>query len=61
MIVYTSYDGYIVGWGTLALLNSAIAQLQGRSAILWFLLSLIFGPVATFFLLITYDRPSSYR
>ena len=48
------YSGYFVGWGTLALLNAAIAQLQGRSALLWFFLSLFFGPIATFFLLITY-------
>ncbi|HBL98214.1 TPA: hypothetical protein DDZ86_01055 [Candidatus Dependentiae bacterium] len=50
------YSGFVVGWGTLALLNAAIAQLQGRSTMLWFLISLLFGPIATFFLLLTYSK-----
>lgn len=61
MIIYTPYDGYFVGWGTLALINSALAQLQGRSALLWFFVSLFLGPIATFFLLITYDKPNIQR
>jgi hypothetical protein len=44
--------GYAVGWGTLALLNAGIAQGKNRSGLNWFLLSLLFGPVATFFLVI---------
>ena len=55
---YFIYRGFFVGWGTLALLNTAIAQLQGRSAILWFLLSLLFGPIATLFLILTYIKSS---
>ena len=56
-MVYVEYQNYFVGWGTLALLNSAIAQLQSRSALLWFFLSLLFGPIATLFLLVTYKKP----
>jgi hypothetical protein len=44
--------GYAVGWGTLALLNAGIAQGKNRSGLSWFLLSLLFGPIATFFLVI---------
>ena len=44
--------GYAVGWWTLALLNAGIAQGKNRSGLNWFLLSLLFGPVATFFLVI---------
>ena len=48
------YPGYFVGWGTLALLNAAIAQLQGRRTWVWFLVSLLAGPLATMILLLTY-------
>lgn len=38
---------YFVGWGTLALINAGLAQGKGRSGLLWFLISLLAGPVAT--------------
>ena len=40
--------GYIVGWGTLALINAGLAQGKNRSGVGWFILSLFLGPVATF-------------
>jgi hypothetical protein len=40
--------GYAVGWGTLALINAGLAQSKNHSGLLWFLLSLFLGPVATF-------------
>lgn len=43
---------YVVGWGTLALINAGLAQGKNRSGLNWFLLSLFLGPVATFFLVI---------
>jgi hypothetical protein len=43
---------YAVGWGTLALINAGIAQGKNRSGLNWFLLSLLFGPVATFILVV---------
>lgn len=45
----TFADGapWFVGWGTLALINAALAQGKNRSGLLWFLLSLVFGPLAT--------------
>ena len=44
----TGYDGgYVVGWGTLALINAALAQTKNRSRLAWFLLSMFFGPIAT--------------
>jgi hypothetical protein len=39
--------GYVVGWGTLALINAGLAQGKGRSGSNWFLLSLLLGPIAT--------------
>lgn len=42
---------YFVGWGTLALINAALAQGKNRTGLIWFLLSLILGPVATLILL----------
>jgi uncharacterized membrane protein len=47
--------GYAVGWGTLALINAGLAQGKGRSGLLWFLLSLLLGPIATF-LIVILDR-----
>jgi hypothetical protein len=44
-------DAYFVGWGTLALINANLAQAKHRSGLGWLLLSLLFGPVATFALL----------
>ena len=47
---------FYAGWGTLSLLNAGIAQGKGRSGLNWFLLSLLFGPVATFALVAIFDR-----
>ena len=44
--------GFVVGWGTLALINAALAQTKNRSRLGWFLLSLFFGPVATLAILL---------
>jgi len=38
---------YGIGWGTLALINAGLAQGKNRSGLLWFLLSLLLGPIAT--------------
>ena len=49
---------YVVGWGTLALLNAGIAQGKNRSGLNWFLLSVFLGPVATL-ILVLLDNPVS--
>ena len=43
---------YFVGWGTLALINAGLAQGKNRSGLLWFLISLLIGPIATFLIVI---------
>lgn len=43
-------ESFFVGWGTLALINAVLAQGKNRSGLNWFLLSLLLGPAATFFL-----------
>ena len=43
---------YFVGWGTLALINAGLAQGKKKSGLLWFLLSLLFGPIATLLIVI---------
>ncbi len=48
---------FAVGWGTLSLINAGLAQSKGRSGLIWFLLSLFLGPVATF-LIVVLDRVS---
>ena len=46
---------FVVGWGTLALINAGLAQGKGRSGLAWFLASLLLGPVATL-LIVVLDR-----
>ncbi|HEY1090833.1 MAG TPA: hypothetical protein VGE47_07070 [Burkholderiaceae bacterium] len=38
---------FFVGWGTLALINAGLAQTKNRSALVWFVASLLIGPIAT--------------
>ena len=51
-------QGYVVGWGTLALINAGLAQSKGRSRLAWFLASLLLGPIATFIIVVT-DTPAA--
>lgn len=48
---------YFVGWGTLALINAALAQGKNRTGFNWFLFSLVLGPVATLILLFVQKKP----
>jgi hypothetical protein len=43
---------FFVGWGTLSLINAGLAQSKNRSGLLWWALSLILGPVATFLIVV---------
>ncbi len=45
-------DSFVVGWGTLALINAGLAQGKGRGGLIWFLLSLPLGPVATLLIVV---------
>jgi len=50
--------GYAVGWFTLTFINSAIAQSKNRSGILWWFISLFFGPIATAILAVIPAEPA---
>ena len=43
---------FLVGWGTLSLINAGLAQSKGRSGLLWWLVSLFLGPLATFLIVV---------
>ena len=43
-------SNFYVGWGTLMLINAAIARSMGRSALGWFFGSVLIGPFATLLL-----------
>jgi hypothetical protein len=43
---------WFAGWGTLALINAGLAQGKNRNGLWWFLLSLVFGPIATLVLVL---------
>jgi len=52
---------FFVGWGTLALINAGLAQGKNRSGLVWFLLSLLLGPLATLLLvLLAKVRPRTF-
>lgn len=48
-------QGWYAGWGTLALINAGLAQTKNRRGWVWFLISLLLGPIATL-LLVVIDR-----
>lgn len=48
--------GYVVGWGTLSLINAGLAQSKNHSGLLWWFLSLLLGPIATFVIVVFLDR-----
>jgi hypothetical protein len=52
MPIPTVQREYVVGWGTLALINAGLAQSKRRSGLAWFLVSLLLGPIATFIIVI---------
>jgi hypothetical protein len=45
-------NAYFVGWGTLSLINAGLAQSKGHPALMWWMLSLLLGPIATLFIVV---------
>ena len=43
---------FFVGWGTLSLINAGLAQAKGRSGLVWWIVSLVLGPVATLLIVV---------
>ncbi len=43
---------FAAGWGTLSLINAGLAQSKDRSGPLWWVFSLLLGPVATFLIVV---------
>ena len=50
---------FFVGWGTLSLINAGLAQSHGRSGFVWWLISLILGPLATFLIVVLPNREAA--
>ncbi len=49
--------GYALGWGTLSLINAGLAQSKNHSGLLWWIISLFLGPLATFIIVVFLDKP----
>lgn len=47
---------YFVGWGTLSLINAGLAQSKNHSGLVWWVVSLIIGPIATLIIVAVLDR-----
>jgi hypothetical protein len=58
MVQGQDVPGYAVGWGTLALINAGLAQGKNRSGLAWFLWSFLLGPIATFILVVFFEKPA---
>jgi hypothetical protein len=43
---------FILFWAVLALINSGLAQSKNRDGLTWFAVSVIFGPLATLFIVV---------
>ena len=54
-------DTFFVGWGGLALINAALANIDGRSPLRYFLGSLLLGPLITLMLAITREAGNGIR
>lgn len=46
------HSDFVAGWGTLSLVNAGLAQGKMRSGLLWWLFSLLLGPLATFLIVV---------
>lgn len=46
------HSDYAIGWGTLALINTGLAQNKRRSGLAWFFLSILLGLVATLLIVV---------
>ncbi|MDM5118595.1 hypothetical protein [Aeromonas hydrophila] len=50
---------FVVGWGTLMLINAVLAQGKNRSGLVWFFISLFLGPVTTLILALVPKLPEN--
>lgn len=57
----TENTTFFVGWGTLSLINAGLAQAKGHSGLVWWLISLLLGPIATFFIVVLLRAPIQLR
>lgn len=46
------HSEFVAGWGTLSLVNAGLAQGKARSGLLWWLFSLLLGPLATLLIVV---------
>ncbi|HKE95226.1 MAG TPA: hypothetical protein VKB34_13020 [Povalibacter sp.] len=48
---------FVVGWGTLSLINAGLAQSKGRQGLAWWFGSLLIGPLATLLIVVLPSVP----
>jgi len=47
---------YVMGWGSLSLINAGLAQSKNHSGMVWWIVSLMLGPVATLIIVAFLDK-----
>ena len=50
---------FALGWSSLALINAGLAQAKGRSGLIWWLVSIFIGPIATLLIVVLPPVPFS--
>ncbi|MGB7624108.1 MAG: hypothetical protein WBN92_17310 [Terriglobia bacterium] len=61
MTILQESGKYAVGWFTLSLINSGLAESKGRGRLAWWLASLFLGPLATFLIVVLEPVSSKHQ
>ena len=55
----TGNSAFALDWFLFSLINTGLAQGKNRSGFNWFILSLLLGPLATFLLVVFFEKKPS--
>lgn len=56
MVAASIMPSYVMGWGSLSLINAGLAQSKNHSGMVWWIVSLMLGPVATLIIVAFLDK-----
>jgi hypothetical protein len=47
------FTQFVIFWAILALVNTGLAQSKNKDGLTWFIISVVFGPLATLFIILS--------